>query len=400
VSPPRHDAWRSVGWGLFLASSWTWCIGMYLPIILLREWGWRGFWLFAIVNVVGATAVGFLWTRERSREFVERRRSLLRLFSLATISFQAFFVAWMAGSVRHPTLAAAAEALGGAGVSALPAWLGWSFGTASLAALALAGSRGESGWRTLGAIVTLGSLALWWAYGVEGWSRVGEGAAPPGELWLLAPAIALGFLVCPHLDLSFQRVAASGAGPIAWIVFGASFLPMLLFAASAYSPAGAMATGSLVVWWFLQCSFTAMVHARELRASAASSAAPSAAPNAAPNARGSTAMVVVALLVGAIAGSPLLGGESIYLRFLGLYGAIFPAAALLLWRGYRSLGILGYLAVAVPCFEIGFIGRPGEAAGRIAWATLLPLGLLLGLVLAPINNGAGRGARAGAVPLN
>lgn len=29
-------------WALFLASSWTWCIGMFLPVLLMRDAGWMG----------------------------------------------------------------------------------------------------------------------------------------------------------------------------------------------------------------------------------------------------------------------------------------------------------------------------------------------------------------------
>ena len=62
----------TAAWGLFLASSWTWCIGMYLPVPLLREYGWAGFLAFAIPNLVGCTVFGYLVSRERSRESAYR----------------------------------------------------------------------------------------------------------------------------------------------------------------------------------------------------------------------------------------------------------------------------------------------------------------------------------------
>ena len=52
------SATRTLGWGLYCASSWTWCIGMFLPIIMLRRFGWPGFLVFAIPNVIGLIAFG------------------------------------------------------------------------------------------------------------------------------------------------------------------------------------------------------------------------------------------------------------------------------------------------------------------------------------------------------
>ncbi len=376
----RRAVVGDVGWGLFLASSWTWCIGMYLPVILLREWGWNGFALFALVNTIGAAAVGFLWTGPRSAVFTAQRRELLLCFSLATIAYQAFFIAWMGGaSLQAP----AAELFDGAGDGAAGAnpmrpWWAWLLASGAIWMVTTLGGSGRGGWRTLGAIATLGSLLLWLVYGTAGWSRVGAGAAPRIDLAFVAPAIALGFIVCPHLDLTFHRVVRESGRRRPWIVFAFFFAPMLLFAASSYGPGGAVSDATLVAWWFVQASFTAAVHAREVVAAGIGRP---------------RALVAVALATGAIAGSPLLGGESMYLRFLGLYGAVFPAMALLLWRGYRSLGILGYLAVAVPAFTAGFLGLPGDERGRMAWAVLLPMGLLLGMLLWPIKNGSVRSDR-------
>ena len=52
------NALKTVGWGLYLASSWTWCIGMFLPIILLERYGWQGFFMFAIPTIVSSRVLG------------------------------------------------------------------------------------------------------------------------------------------------------------------------------------------------------------------------------------------------------------------------------------------------------------------------------------------------------
>ncbi|MDA0295513.1 MAG: hypothetical protein O3A31_05995, partial [Planctomycetota bacterium] len=80
----------TVGWGAYCACSWTWCIGMFLPIILLGRFGWAGFWAFAIPNLIGCVAFGYLFTPERSRRFATAHAGPIRWFSIATIAFQIF----------------------------------------------------------------------------------------------------------------------------------------------------------------------------------------------------------------------------------------------------------------------------------------------------------------------
>ena len=41
---------------------------MFLPIILLRNWGWPGFWVFAIFNVLGCAGFGYWCSSKRSEE--------------------------------------------------------------------------------------------------------------------------------------------------------------------------------------------------------------------------------------------------------------------------------------------------------------------------------------------
>ncbi|MCH2186203.1 hypothetical protein MK280_10050, partial [Myxococcota bacterium] len=91
----QTSAIRVLGWGVYCASSWTWCIGMFLPIILLRLFGWPGFLVFAIPNLVGLVAIGYLCNTERCRAILREHRPAIRLFSAATVAFQLFFLAWV-----------------------------------------------------------------------------------------------------------------------------------------------------------------------------------------------------------------------------------------------------------------------------------------------------------------
>ncbi len=84
------------GWAIFLGMSWTWCIGMFLPVLLVRDYGEWGWIVFAIPNVIGAVAVGFLnRTAEQSRATVVAHRSMMVAFSAVTATFQIFFAWWI-----------------------------------------------------------------------------------------------------------------------------------------------------------------------------------------------------------------------------------------------------------------------------------------------------------------
>ena len=39
IHQPLSTSSASLGWAVFLATSWTWCIGMYLPVLLVRDFG-------------------------------------------------------------------------------------------------------------------------------------------------------------------------------------------------------------------------------------------------------------------------------------------------------------------------------------------------------------------------
>ncbi|MBL8762616.1 MAG: hypothetical protein JNL50_15075, partial [Phycisphaerae bacterium] len=94
-------ATRGLGFGAYLAASWTWCIGMFLPTMLIRDFGGWAFWAFAIPNVVGAAAMGLVLARPGDSErLVAKHWPALSLFSLVTASFQVFFMLWLARSVN------------------------------------------------------------------------------------------------------------------------------------------------------------------------------------------------------------------------------------------------------------------------------------------------------------
>ena len=82
--------------GLALASSWTWIIGMYLPRIMMERHGWAGFLAFAVPNVIGCTAFGFV-LRKRGAATALRTQieGEAKWFSSATIAFHVLFAVFL-----------------------------------------------------------------------------------------------------------------------------------------------------------------------------------------------------------------------------------------------------------------------------------------------------------------
>src|SRR5438128_464538 len=96
-----------MAWAAFLACSWTWCIGMFLPVLLVRDFGVAGWIVFAIPNVLGAAAMPWVLGRARTASklagytgtdpppLVVRHETAMRIFSLVTIAFHLFFMFWV-----------------------------------------------------------------------------------------------------------------------------------------------------------------------------------------------------------------------------------------------------------------------------------------------------------------
>lgn len=346
---------RTVAWGLYCTTSWTWCIGMYLPIILLRDFGWPGFLAFAIPNVLGCAAFGYALTQDRARQLRERFGMAMRAFAVATILYQCAFLTWKvagapSGSSAQLMLLAAMAILfvairrGGAS-DAL--WLG--IGVAAL---------GVSAWCASAA----GATRL----DAIGWT----GARPASELLCAAPVIALGFLACPYLDLTFHRALERSPSRHSFAVFGVAFAAMLVVSAMTFDPASgdALPIWPVLVQWTVQACATIGMHARELRRGLVAVALSLLAC-------GVVLLAAPAMLAPGIRSTLSAGGEANYLRLLGLYGLAFPFWLVLRLRGHPPwLAAMAILASA-PFLEAGFVGGAGALL-------LVPPGLLAVLCLA------------------
>lgn len=358
---------RTLGWAVFLACSWTWCIGMFLPTLLMRDGGIPYFWAFLIPNVVGAASVGWvLHNPERSRRFVASKRPILFVFSAVTIAFHAFWLTWRVGET----------AAGGR----LDVLVGVLLG--GLVVLNAIAARRRVDW-----FPALVALAITAALGVVLLS------SPPGvaaarvsaDLAGLAAITALGFGLCPYLDLTFNRAAQHAPSPRQAFTLGF----FVVFAAIIL-----IATKGRAVWspteplfnfedsWLLiamgghfgaQAVFTVSAHIAALRRTNADGAVGPADTDR----PGMVGLVAAPIAVGCLLGLAALlvplsihtdrigvmdAPEVVYRLFLGCYGLVFPAWLILSLGGRDPLGrrtlvvLAAAVALASPFAWIGMIG--------------------------------------------
>ena len=356
----------TIGWGLFCASSWTWCIGMFLPLILLEIFGWSAFWYFAVPNVIGCAAMGYILTAQRSRQFVDAHARPMRLFSFATVLYQVFFIGYASSTFLFTE-----------GTLAVDRWP--VLGTVlTLAAAAYAISRrGDLFWRIFALIATIAAVILFWVT-IDFTGGFPSAPSPQGAPSALAaaPLFAIGFLLCPYLDPTFHRARQQAPSRHAFLIFGLVFAFMLAFAAASYD---SRAFGTVLIWavftqWMIQLVFTIGAHMREI--------------NELPHAFiGANLMCLAAVVLGAIAGLPDIADERIYLSLLGLYALPFPLYVLAamvagpmrrLPRGASVAILLLSLALA-PFAWIGFVGRTTPAL-LVVFAGVLVGGIAIGLI--------------------
>ena len=355
---------RTVLSGFALATSWTWCIGMFAPIVIGQLMGWPGIVAFAIPNILGCALFGYLRSAERSREETRDHATMMAFFSAATIAYQVFFAGWLWGPVLGENFrmtpgegtALASGAIFGAAVllAAIPRGVLWM-----LAALAYPLS-----------LLTFAFLPWSFIFGGESHSLALEGAWAPMDLALVLPTIVFGFALSPNLDLTFHRArqeVPAGARPTSFAVFGVTFASMLVLTVCylAAGP-GALNNPAVRTHMAIQLALTSALHLSELRL-----------VRIAPNAR--LVLGLGAGFVGLLA-ALLAPNRDTYLRFLGLYGLLFPAYAFLALRlvgrprPIHWIALLASLAVVTPLLDQSFTDEP------TLWtplAVIVPVGAVL-----------------------
>lgn len=363
---PLRTAWPL--WAVYLGVSWTWCIGMFLPALLWRDFGVWSFAVFAVPNIVGAALLGVMMrSPDASRLFIERHRVACIAFSVVTVAFQVFFAAWVARIM-----------------GAMTAGGGWVWHIGWIACIIGAAIGGGRKWgAVVGVVVWIVSLVALVVTVVQAGSSgaldqlaAWPGSRPPAELVPLAMVCILGFMLCPYLDLTFHRArieAGKQSGRAFGVGFGVVFALMivgtLLTAPVLLWLVGARVVGLelrvlivplLALHTLPQLVYTCWLHGSEVRGGAR------------------LALVIAALVAGlgiaVVDGGVLMSrydilyaSEVLYRVCMGFYGLVAPAyVAIVAWPvrhggaeiSKRRLAVFAAVVLgAVWFYWLGFVER-------------------------------------------
>ena len=360
---------RTLCWAVYLGCSWTWCIGMFLPVILVSEFGNIAWFVFAIPNVIGAAAMGWTLAKPGSSErIVAEHREACVAFSAVTFAFHLFFLYWLARIGLMPAAFAIAAVAGGLILGLIGRWI--------------SGFDLVLGWLVLG--VSLAVFGKGLVHPVFGVADPLETDHLLSAMLGLAPVCIFGFLLCPYLDVTFHRARQKtppAAGKLAFAIgFGVVFLSMIvltLMYAGDFARDRSLADrfgsfgGALLVSWVAmhiaaQIGFTFAAHIRALPR-----------PKPTDLIIWAVAGVLLSLAIFAIRQEmwfavkqlklAMLSGQLMYHLFMSFYGLIFPAYVWICMVPIRgkapgpSRPALIVLAIAVmiaaPMFWMGFVAQ-------------------------------------------
>lgn len=350
----------TLGWAFYVACSWTWCIGMFLPVLLVRDVGVWGFVAFAVPNIIGAASIGWqMRSPERSRQLLVEHRAMVWLFSAVTIAFQTYFAAWLWTRMA-------------------PAWI-----VAPIVAILLCiipGFVNRMWLVTAGVVWAVSAIVIGKSTSLTLPVDLPSTSLLPGhEVWPLAMVCTLGFLACPFLDSTFHRARIESADR-SKLAFGAGFglffaamicgtllaFPLLLPLTLTGKVFSASAAVLLALHVIPQLLFTIRVHAMESRSIAG---------------RFGFALVAGLALLAvfflkpldaiALPASGLTLGEVAYRVFMSFYGLVFPAYALIVMSPVtlrtgrrlstptrsRLLWCFASIVLAMPFYWVSFIER-------------------------------------------
>ena len=185
-----------------------------MPVILIRDYGVWGWVIFAVPNVLGATAMAYVLAKpEMSKEMVERHKIACSVFSIITILFQIYFIGWIGTIVPNIfTLAVCVV----------------------LVLIYVSGSRIDDNQRFSAFIVWILSLiCLILTFHFVPVEKIdlfksGNLIHNTNALLHLTPVFIFGFLLCPYLDLTFHKVRQSNTLLNSKIAFTVGFCFMFL----------------------------------------------------------------------------------------------------------------------------------------------------------------------------
>lgn len=280
---------------------------MYLPVILINRFGWPGFIAFAIPNVLGCAAFGYVVrNRSRSQAMVARHGTAMMWFSIITIAYHMFFIVWLFTDL-------------------LPVAEIWIWVPVTIAAIVLAlgivlSFLPDRDWLVLAAAVYAISLAAFFVVGFSALRHIHwTGSEQRADLYWLTPVLCFGFLLCPYLDLTFHRAIQRSPSCHAFGVFGLAFFVMILLTCMLWFRGSRILPAIGVAHILAQSVFTVGAHLREVRLMRVVSGYD---------------LRIAWIILPLLAASALVlarfftdypaAGEGIYLGFLSLYGTLLP----------------------------------------------------------------------------
>ncbi|MEQ8850820.1 MAG: hypothetical protein RIB32_03450 [Phycisphaerales bacterium] len=348
----------SVRGAFYLACSWTWVLGMFFPVLMIKDFGWPGYLLFAVPNCIGAMSVGFMLpSPAAATEHLRRHAFAISAFTVITVAFHAYFLAVLPRLVLGEQ---DATRIGGLAFSLFVCAVAIGSRPAMRAMFRLAPVVFIASWACLlgaEAMTPDETLTLPGARGIE---------PPLALLYLVVPTI-FGFALCPYLDVSFIRQRALDATK-GGRTFALGFLivfPLLILGTLLYANAFIDRRGLhwLILGHFgVQAFFTIAAHAGEAHRSVG------------PGSRWLLPTCALAAAAGAMV--PMSAYRLLYETFMSSYGLLFPAYVLIFAipmfarmpvdRRWRALVVA--LVIAAPMFAAGYLGgrwfwlAPGMAA--------------------------------------
>lgn len=314
---------------------------MFLPVLLVRDFGLWAFLSFAIPNILGAAAMGLvLPTAEASDKLLTAHRPQAIVFSRVTIAYQAFFAGWM-----------------------LTQLLGWYAAGFYLVipAILLFAIRKDREFSLITTLIFLLSAAI----GVTLW-RMGALSLPAAKGFqgpaAIAPVCLLGFALCPYLDLTFhyalRRAFTEGGSAtsraaflLGFVLIFGSMILLTLGYAGVLQSVWPFARALVGVHILLQLAITIVLHQYE--SGKAAKAEGHKPPGLWPIVLAWFAVGLGLRFVPDFHGWQM--GEYVYRAFLGFYALLVPAYVLLriiIKAPLRLLG--GAVLTAAPFYTLGF----------------------------------------------
>lgn len=318
---------------------------MLLPVLLIHRYGWLGFVIFSIPNVIGCAAFGYVVrTPERSKSLVSKYKTAMSLFAIVTIAFHVFFVAMLTETPTHIWIPIAVLFAGGClaflpikwwPILAVPLWVFSVYVGITLLPIEPI-TKGESQWQE--------------------------------AIWLL-PITTFGFFLSPYLDPTFHRAIQCSPSKHSFGVFGVTFAVMIGVTCLYQNSILESATLLIALHLLLQTIFTVGAHIKE------------GLHIESPNKK--WIFIVLGVIASVIAIGIAFRSQEVtdgslndYVRFFVFYGLIFPALVatfMLTGRTFTPVRVVLFIFAALfslPLLEVGYLG--GQA-----WLTVLPVVVFL-----------------------